>query len=149
MNKVKVFFVSIFVPLAIGTLVGIITSSYMKYANFEKPFFAPPGYIFPIVWTILFTLMGISYGILKINDQVDGNTKFIYYTQLVINYIWSFLFFVFDLKKFAFYWILLLITFVIVMIYEFYSKNKLSGLLQIPYLLWLIYASFINAYIAF
>ena len=109
-----------------------------------KPPFAPPAILFPIVWTILYVLMGVSYGILKTNSLVDDKINTAYYVQLGINALWSIFFFVFEWRLFAFIWLLLLIASVINMIIKFYNKNKTAGLLQIPYLLWTIFAAYLN-----
>ena len=135
---------SIFVPLLIGGIVGIIISKFMDYSTLVKPPLAPPSILFPIVWTILYILMGISYGILKSNYKTDMDIKFIYYLQLEVNALWSIFFFVFKLRLFSFIWILLLVLLLIIMIIKFYQKNKLAGLLQIPYLLWVLFASYLN-----
>lgn len=144
MNKVLIYIKSILLPLLMGLIVGLITSSYMGNSMLVQPSFAPPAILFPIVWTILYTLMGVSYGILKTNSLADDKINKIYYYQLFVNAIWSFFFFVFKWRLFAFFWIILLIVLVILMIVEFYKKNKISGLLQIPYLLWITFASFLN-----
>lgn len=144
MKNLFTYVKSILVALLIGGIVGFITSSYMDYPMLVQPNFAPPAILFPIVWTILYTLMGVSYGILKTNSITDDKTNKIYYYQLFVNALWSFFFFVFKWRLFSFFWILLLIVLVILMIIEFYKKNKVAGLLQIPYLLWIIFASFLN-----
>lgn len=141
---IKIYLKSILIPVVLGGFVGILTSSNMNYSNLIKPVFSPPAILFPIVWTILYILMGVSYGILKSNLQLTEKGKNIYYLQLFVNYLWPIFFFVFDLKLFSFFWILLLIVLVVFMIKEFYYKNKLTGLLQIPYLLWLVFASVLN-----
>lgn len=144
MNKVLTYIKSILVPLLIGALVGFLTSNYIDYNNLIQPSFAPPAILFPIVWTILYTLMGVSYGILKSNFLTDDKINTIYSSQLFVNALWSFFFFAFELRLFAFFWILLLIALVILMIIEFYKKNKVAGFLQIPYLLWISFASVLN-----
>lgn len=141
---VRTYLKSILIPLLIGGFVGILTSSNMNYSNLIKPSFSPPAILFPIVWTTLYILMGVSYGILKSNLQLTKKGKNIYYLQLFVNYLWPIFFFVFDFRLFSFFWILLLIVLVVFMIKEFYDKNKLAGLLQIPYLLWLVFASVLN-----
>ena len=138
MNKILIYIKSILVPLLIGVIVGFTTSSYMDSSMLVQPSFAPPAILFPIVWTILYTLMGVSYGILKTNSLTDDKINKIYYSQLFVNALWSFFFFIFEWRLFAFFWILLLIVLVILMILEFYKNNKVAGLLQIPYLLWII-----------
>ncbi|MBQ2916647.1 MAG: tryptophan-rich sensory protein [Clostridia bacterium] len=144
MNKALIYIKSILVPLLIGGLVGFLTSGYIDYNSLIQPSFAPPSILFPIVWTILYTLMGVSYGILKSNSLTDDKINIIYYSQLFVNALWSFFFFVFQWRLFSFLWILLLIGLVILMIIEFYKKNKIAGLLQIPYLLWISFASVLN-----
>ena len=88
--------------------------------------------------------MGVSYGILESNGQVDSEINFIYYLQLFVNALWSIIFFTLERRLFAFLWILLLIVLVVIMISKFYDKNKVAGLLQIPYLLWLVFAAILN-----
>lgn len=144
MNKVLIYIKSILVPLLIGGLVGIVTSNYIDYNSLIQPSWAPPGFLFPIVWTILYALMGVSYGILKSNSLLDFKTSTLYYVQLFVNALWSIFFFVFKWRLFSFIWILLLIVLVYLMIKDFYSKNKVAGLIQLPYLLWIIFASFLN-----
>jgi len=132
------------IPVLIGALVGIIISSYIDYNNLKQPFLAPPSIAFPIVWTILYILMGVSYGILQSNNLTDKKIDFIYYTQLAVNALWSIFFFLLKWRLFSFIWIILLIALVIVMIVKFYAKNPLAGLIQIPYLLWILFASYLN-----
>ncbi len=147
MNKVWIFVKSILIPVIVGGVVGIIISPFMDYTMLEKPFLSPPSIVFPIVWTILYILMGISYGILKSKNLIDEDIKKIYYLQLIINALWSIFFFVFKWRLFSFIWILLLIIAVIYMIIKFYEKDKLAGLLQIPYILWLVFASYLNLFV--
>ena len=144
MNKIKIYIKSILIPLLVGSLVGLITSGFMDYDMLQKPFLSPPGALFPIVWTILYILMGISYGILESNNLTDSEIDFIYYMQLGINALWSIIFFIFKWRLFAFIWIILLILLVISMIRKFYEKNKTAGLLQIPYLIWILFAAYLN-----
>lgn len=144
MSKITIYIKSILIPLIIGGFIGLITSNYIDYSSLVQPSWAPPSFLFPIVWSILYVLMGISYGILKSNSLLDTKSINIYYLQLFVNALWSIFFFVFKWRLFAFVWILLLIILVYLMIKEFYSKNKVAGLLQLPYLLWIIFASFLN-----
>ena len=84
---------------------------------------------------------------LSILNNKEGkllSTRQLYYIQLAVNTLWSIIFFIFKWRLFAFIWILILIILVILMIIDFYKKNKLAGLLQIPYLLWLIFAAYLN-----
>ena len=144
MNRTMIYMKAILLPVLIGALVGIITSGSMDYNMLQKPPLAPPGAVFPIVWTILYILMGVSYGILKVNNQTDEEIDWIYYIQLAINALWSIIFFNFKWRLFAFVWIILLAVAIISMIRKFYNKNKIAGLLQIPYILWVIFAAYLN-----
>lgn len=144
MNTFKTYLKSILIPVIIGGIVGAIISTSIDYNTLQKPFLSPPSVAFPIVWTILYILMGISYGILKSKNILDKETKAIYYIQLIVNALWSIFFFSLKWRLFAFVWILLLLVLIIIMIIKFYQKNKISGLLQIPYLLWTIFASYLN-----
>lgn len=144
MSNFKIYLKSILTTVILGGLVGLIISSFINYETLERPLFSPPSSIFPIVWTILYTLMGISYGILKSNGLVNQEINLIYYSQLIVNLLWPIAFFVLEWRLFAFLWIILLIVLIINMIIKFYNKNKLAGLLQIPYLIWLIFAAYLN-----
>ena len=88
--------------------------------------------------------MGISYGILESNKLIDSKIKRIYYIQLLVNALWSIVFFIFKWRLFAIIWIILLDILVICMVTNFYSKNKLAGILQIPYLIWILFATYLN-----
>ena len=135
----------ILIPVLLGGLVGLLTGAGDNYKDLVQPSFAPPSIIFPIVWTILYILMGISsYIISSSNRYLKREALVIYYFQLFINLLWSFIFFVFNWYFIAFIWILILIYLVYRMIKEFYSISKVSAYLQIPYLLWLIFASVLN-----
>lgn len=144
MSKTKIYVKSILIPVFIGGIVGLIISGSIDYNSLQKPFLAPPSILFPIVWTILYILMGVSYGILESKSLIEAKTKFIYYLQLFVNATWSIIFFTLKWRLFAFIWIILLDLLVIIMIIEFYKKNKIAGLIQIPYLLWVLFASYLN-----
>lgn len=141
----QLLIISILVPNIVGFIIGLLTSSNANYNNFISPSFAPPGFIFPIVWTILYTLMGISYYLIFISHNKNKkNALDIYKIQLAVNYFWSILFFNLNLKLLSFFWIILLIILVIIMIIRFYKINKTAAYIQIPYLLWLIFAAALN-----
>ena len=144
MKKIKIYIKSILIPVIIGGIVGFIISPYIDYNTLQKPFLAPPSIVFPIVWTILYILMGISYGILESNKLTNKKIDLLYYIQLGVNSLWSIFFFLLKWRLFSFIWIILLAILIIFMILKFYDKNKVAGLLQIPYLLWVIFASYLN-----
>ena len=140
MNKFKLF-ISILIPVAIGGVVGFIINPYINYNSLIQPPLSPPSIAFPIVWTILYILMGISYYLLKSPRKKEKN---VYFIQLGVNALWSIFFFVCKLYLFSFVWIILLDVLVIFMILIFYKNNKVSAYLQIPYLIWILFASYLN-----
>lgn len=144
MLKIKIYAKSILIPVIIGGVIGLIISRSIDYNSLQKPPLSPPSILFPIVWTILYVLMGISYGILDSKSLIELKTKIIYSLQLFVNATWSLIFFTLKWRLFAFIWIIILDILVIVMIIDFFKKNKTAGLLQIPYLLWIIFASYLN-----
>lgn len=144
MNKSWTYIKSILVPVILGGIVGFIISGFIDYNSLQKPPFAPPSILFPIIWTILYILMGVSYGRLKSKELTDEKINMIYYLQLVINLLWPIFFFVLKWRLFAFFWIILLDIAVIIMNMRFYKKDKIAGLLQIPYILWSFFATYLN-----
>ena len=129
---------NILIPVIMGGIIGLIINPFMNYQTLNKPPLSPPGITFPIVWTILYIIMGYSF--YKQNEQ----NKTIYYLQLIVNGLWSIFFFVFKWYLFSFLWIIILIILVIIMIIKFYKENKISGLLNIPYLIWLLFATYLS-----
>ncbi len=87
--------------------------------------------------------------LLKGKSEVTKETKQLYYGQLIFNYLWIFIFFVFQLRLLSVLWIIILDVLVICMIYQFYKQNKISGILLIPYILWLFFATYLNISIYF
>lgn len=143
-DKVKTYIVSILVPLVLGAIVGLLTKDAMGYEGLDTPALAPPPVLFPIVWSILYTLMGISHGILKANGLSTRDTESVYYAQLIVNLLWPVLFFSLGWRLAAFVWIVLLDILVITMVVRFYRKHKTAGLLQIPYIMWVLFATYLN-----
>ena len=131
-------------PIVGGALVGLIISGYMNYGDMVKPPLSPPSYIFPIVWTILYILMGISYFVATKDKENDKELNQIYILQLLVNFFWPIIFFVLRMYFTAFFWIILLLILVIIMIKELLKNNKISGCLQIPYFIWLLFATYLN-----
>ena len=149
MSKFKIYLKSILIPLVLGGIVGFIISGSTDYNSLIQPELAPPAILFPIVWTILYFLMGLSYGIITIYSDLDSDVKTIYYSQLIVNLIWPIIFFVMKNRLLALIWIILLLILIIIMIVKFYKKNKVASLIQIPYLLWTIFATYLNISIYF
>ena len=143
-SKVKTYAKNIFIPLALGTAVGLLTRGGDAFDSLTKPALAPPAILFPIVWSGLYTLMGVSYSRLELRRLNDDGTKLIYYTQLIFNLLWPVAFFALQWRLFALVWIFLLDLLVLAMTVRFYRFDKPSGLLQIPYLIWVLFATYLN-----
>lgn len=135
----------LFFPLIVGGVISFIIKDYVDYEVLTKPMLAPPSIVFPIVWTIIYFLMGISYYLLnnKYRDDITYE-NIIYYIQLFINAMWSIIFFLLKWRLVACIWIIILDLFVIYMVYLFYRKYKLSGILNIIYLCWILFATYLT-----
>ncbi len=144
-NK-KSLIVNIAIPLAVGGISALLTSGGFKdYAEFTKPPLSPASWLFPVVWTILYILMGISSYLVFERKDVDSKRALTFYSiQLAMNFMWPIFFFGLDAFLFSFIWLVLLWLFLLATIISFYQINKLAGLLQIPYLIWLTFAGYLN-----
>ena len=133
--------------IIITVVIGSIPSLFIKiseiYKTLNKPPLSPPGFLFPIVWTILFILMGISiYRVVMTDNKNDA--KLIYFIQLIVNALWTPIFFGLNEYFLAFLWILMLILLVLTMLILFSKIDKISVYLNIPYLIWLLFASYLT-----
>ncbi len=148
MNKILKLILCIVLTVSIGALSGIATASGVRdwYLTLQKPFFNPPNYLFAPVWTILYVLMGVSlYLVLQSSTTlVKKRAVIIFSIQLALNFLWSFIFFKFHLIGIALLDILCLWFFILGMIAVFYKVNKWASLLQLPYLLWVSFATLLN-----
>lgn len=131
--------------IIIGSIFAFLTMNN-TFETLNKPFDIPK-IVFPIVWTILYTLMGISLYIIsetETKQDIKKKACIAYTIQLVINSLWTLIFFGLKAYFFAFLWQLFLLVFILLMIVLFYIINKKAGLLQIPYILWVLFASYLN-----
>lgn len=142
----KSLIVSLLISLGVGLLSGIITRGNMDvYKYLVKPPLSPPIITFPIVWTILYILMGISSYMIYESKNVNSDEALkIYFTQLLFNFIWPILFFLLNYRFISFIWIIMLLIIIVIMITKFYKINKISTYLQLPYVFWVIFASYLN-----
>ncbi len=145
-NKYKPYLFFIIGTLLVGFISGLLTSNSMdNFDTINKSNLTPPNYIFPIVWTILYTLMGISMAIVyQKSPKERKDTLLIYGLQLFFNFYWSIVFFNLQAYLFAFIWLLLLLSLIIVMIVKFYKIDKTAAYLQIPYLIWVTFAGYLS-----
>lgn len=153
-KKIRIFplIISIAVPLLIAGMVNfLLPDTKAIYNSLSKPIFAPPAEIFPIVWTILYILMGISSYMVYVKkfENIDvSSALFVYEIQLLLNCLWSFLFFGLRLYGVSFIELVILFAFVVLTVVRFYKKaGKKSAILLMPYLIWLVYAGTLNFYI--
>ena len=145
---VKLLIKSIALPLLVGIVSGLLTRNAMsQFRLLNQPPLSPPAWLFPVVWTILYTLMGVSAYLIQTSDASEeekSDALAIYYYQLIVNFLWPVFFFNFGWYLFSFFWLLLLWTLVIWMIWRFDKINKVAAYLNIPYLLWLTFAGYLN-----
>lgn len=141
------------IPLFIGAISGIATASGIDtwYVDLTKPTFNPPNYLFGPVWTCLYILMGISFYMILQSPKTELRKKaiMIFCIQLFLNFCWSFLFFNFQLLGLAFIEIIFIWVSIVMMIILYFEINKTAAILQIPYLLWVSFASILNGSIWF
>lgn len=144
-RRVKTYVISIAVALATGGLSALLTGESMeKYGALRQPPLSPPGWIFPVVWTILFILMGVGAAMVCLSDSQGKKPIAIYGVQLLVNFFWTILFFLLEARLFAFLWLLLLLCLALWMAISFGRANRTAGLIQIPYILWLVFAGYLN-----
>ena len=148
--QLKPLVVSLLISLGVGTVASILTSgSYSIYENLSKPPLSPPGFIFPVVWIILYILMGISAYLIYISDSDEKNLALKFYAvSLIVNFFWPIFFFKFGLFWLAFFWLLLLILIVAVTLILFKKINPTAARLLVPYLIWILFAAYLNLFTA-
>lgn len=142
MNLIKKIWY-IFGPLILGLIIGFVIKDSIDYNYLVQPRFAPPGFLFGIVWTILYLLIGISFYLYK-RDLNDNTIDNVYYTQLILNLIWPILFFNLKLRLIGTIDIIILDLVVIYMLYRFFKEKRISFYLNIPYLLWILFATYLS-----
>ena len=145
----KVYGLLIGASEAIGLLSGLLSRGGVQvYAQtVVKPPLAPPGWIFPVVWSVLYALMGVGAArVWLYNDSPKRNMGInLFVAQLVVNFFWSLIFFNLQAFGFAFLWLLILLAIVVWMACVFYKVDQLAGFLQIPYIIWLVFAAYLSA----
>ena len=139
-SEIKKKIIYIIIPIIIGSLIGIITKNHVFYI---KASIAPPDIVFPIVWTILYGILGYTYYLLN-NEYNISLIKKIFILQLIINYIWPIIFFKFGLFFISFLWITLLDIVVLIMLLNLYKINSKIFYLNLPYFIWLLFATILN-----
>ena len=150
--KWKELIISLIIPLAVGGVSGFLNRDSMKsFESLNQPPLSPPGWLFPVVWIILYVFMGIAsylvYTSYATKRQKDTALT-AYGVQLFFNFVWSFLFFNFGLYTFSFIWILILLALIILTTVLFSKISKPAAYLMIPYILWVTFAAYLNLGVA-
>ncbi len=148
-KKIKPYVISIAIALAVGGLSSLLTKNNMDvYDTINRPALAPPMWLFPIVWSILFILMGISSALVWVRRDENPEEAFValrvYALQLIVNFFWTIIFFNMQAYLFAFVWLLLLLVLIIIMIVQFKKISSKAAYLQMPYLLWVTFAGYLT-----
>ena len=148
-ENTKNYIISSIIALAAGGLSALLTAGSMDlYSEITKPPLTPPSVLFPIVWTVLYILMGISSAIIyNQKDEKTGEVRSaltVYGINLFLNFFWSIIFFNMRAFLFSFIWLVILWIVILVMIIRFYRIRPIAGILQIPYLLWVTFAGYLN-----
>lgn len=146
-KKLKTYGLFILFTELVGLVAGLFTQMGMDaYKSVEKSALTPPDIVFPIVWTILYSLIGISVARIWMSQPTKERNHglIIWGAQLFFNFFWSLIFFNLQAYGFAFIWILVLWALIIAMIYIFNKTDRLAAILQIPYLIWVTFAAYLN-----
>ncbi len=133
--------------LAVGALAGLLTRGEMEvFAALNQPPLSPPGWLFPVVWTVLYLLMGISMGLIWRQGSGFQRRRVLelWCVQLGMNFLWTLLFFNWQLRLTAFFWLLALLAVVAWMVAKMEPIDRTAAKLQIPYLVWLLFAGYLN-----
>ena len=147
MIKLKPLLVSLLISLGIGGLSALLTRGSMEhYVSLNQPPLSPPGWVFPVVWSILFAMMGIAAYLVWMRDSTGRNGALaLYGAQLVFNFIWPLLFFNLQNYALAFFWLLALWVLILLTTLRFFKETPAAGWLMIPYLAWVTFAGYLNA----
>lgn len=147
-TKWKTLLKCIAVPLLTGALSALLSGGGMRvFAQLRQPPLSPPGWLFPVVWTILYILMGIASYLVCTSDSGEQEVVRalrVYFYQLLANFLWPVFFFSFRRYFFAFLWLVLLWGLIVIMIKQFYAISETAAYLLVPYLAWVTFAGYLN-----
>lgn len=144
----KIYAAGILIAEAVGALSAWLSRSGMEAysATVTQPALTPPTWLFPVAWTVLYALMGIGAARVWLAPDTPERRRGLnlFVAQLIVNFFWSLIFFNLQAFGFALIWLLLLLGLVLWMTVEFTRTDRLAGLLQLPYLLWLAFAGYLT-----
>ncbi len=143
----KNLIIMLVIPLLVGGLSALLAGGMGDFEALEKPPLSPPGWLFPVVWTILYLMMGLaSYLVATANAPTykKNSALLVYGVQLFFNFMWSIIFFRFEAYLFAFIWLVIMWVLILITIVRFYEVRKSAGLLLLPYFFWVTFAGYLN-----
>lgn len=148
-SKIKPYVVSILIALAVGGLSAFLTRNSMDiYGELITPPLSPPSFLFPIVWSVLYILMGVSAAMIYTDKaslfRERSSAIATYASSLIVNFAWSIIFFNFRAFLLAFIWLLFLLFLIIKTIVAYKKINPTAAYLQIPYAIWVAFAGYLN-----
>ena len=133
------------IPLAVGGVSAFLSRDGMQnFENLKMPALSPPGWLFPVVWTVLYLLMGFASWLILISGKDNEEALKTYRNQLFFNFFWSIIFFELERYLLAFVWLLVLWFLILLTVVRFYRISKTAGLLMLPYLFWVTFAGYLN-----
>ena len=151
-KNTRLLIICLLIPLAVGVISALISRGAMDTFNtLEKPPLSPPAWLFPVVWTVLYLLMGYSlYLVLKArSDTMTLNRAlYLFFLQLFFNFFWPIFFFNFSLYIFSFGWLVVMWGLILAMILTFLKISRRAALVNLPYLIWVAFAGYLNLGIA-
>lgn len=143
----KKLLVALAIPLGVGALGALLSGGMSDYGAMNKPPLSPPGWVFPVVWTVLYLLMGYASYLVWTSDAEPGKKRgalILYGAQLAANFIWPLLFFGAQMFLLALIWLVVLWILIFLTIRAFSRINERAGDLLIPYILWVTFAAYLN-----
>ena len=150
--KIKALVIAIAIPLAVGGLAALLSGDgFAIFKTLYKPLFSPPGWVFPVVWTILYVMMGVASYLVyaaPVSAPREKRALWAYGLQLLVNFLWPLLFFGWGLYTVAFLWIILLWLLVLLCYVLFDAISRTAGRLMLPLLIWVTFAAYLNLGVA-
>ena len=147
-KSVKNLIIAVIIPLGVGVLSGLLSrSSVREFESAAKPPLYPPEWLFPVVWTALYILMGVASYLVYTSDAARSKVNCglsLYFTQLALNFFWPIIFFVLSAYLFSFIWLVIMWVLIVFTTVCFFRARPLAGLLMIPYLAWVTFAGYLN-----
>ena len=146
LKKYVPYIISVAISLGVGGISAFLSKDNMSiYSAVNRPALSPPSWLFPIVWTALFVLMGIAAAIIWRSNGKELDSALTFYGfQLVFNFCWPLIFFNFRAFGIAFFWLLVLLVLIGITAIKFYKINKTAGWMMLPYFAWVSFAGYLN-----